>query len=212
MTSAHVYIRKQAHNIIDEKNSLYNTYKPPCLKKRPFVQVPAMFDVKNIVLPNWRQVPPWPRVAESTTERDCSESVSGWRTTSTVLCHGGLSVCLSVRVVLGVTRAPSRVAQPHSLCVNLEGARMDCVTIPTPSLICQEKDSCPSGGRSDGDVRSSQVTFNKQSWHSAFNTNNEEKKTLHNEEENTVRWWGMIELNIVKQTSISKHIFVQNSV
>ena len=26
MTSAHVYIRKQAHNITDEKNSSYNTY------------------------------------------------------------------------------------------------------------------------------------------------------------------------------------------
>jgi len=121
MTSAHVYIRKQAHNIIDEKKQFIQYIQAAMSKKRPFVQVPATFDVKNIVLPNWRQVPPWPRVAESTTERDCSESVSGWRTTSTVLCHGGLSVCLSVRVVLGVTRAPSRVAQPHSLCVNLEG-------------------------------------------------------------------------------------------
>ena len=26
MTSAHVYIKEQAHNTIDEKNSLYNTY------------------------------------------------------------------------------------------------------------------------------------------------------------------------------------------
>jgi len=114
MTSAHVYIRKQAHNIIDEKNSLYNTYKPPCLKNVRLSKFPRCLMLKiscyRTDVKSHRG-----RVAESTTERDCSESVSGWRTTSTVLCHGGLSVCLSVRVVLGVTRALSRRAAALSL-------------------------------------------------------------------------------------------------
>ena len=46
MTSAHVYIRKQANNIIDEKNSLYNTYKPPCLKNVRLSKFPRCLMLK----------------------------------------------------------------------------------------------------------------------------------------------------------------------
>jgi len=53
-----------------------------------------------------------------------------------------------------------------------------------------------------------------------FSTNNEEEKTQYNEErkrhieeeKDTVLWAGMIELNILKQTFISEHILIQNSV
>jgi len=62
-----------------------------------------------------------------------------------------------------------------------------------------------------------QTAFNKKGDIRALNINNEEEKNTiewgkHNEEENTIRWRGMIELNILKQTSINKHILIQNNV
>jgi len=61
-------------------------------------------------------------------------------------------------------------------------------------------------------VSSQEPLVNKGDMHT-FSTNNEEEKTQYNEEEkDTVLWAGMIELNILKQTLISEHILIQNSV